>query len=413
MAVILTKLMDKHIIKLKLHMETNNKKTPLYEEHLKLGAKIVGFAGFSMPLYYKSIIEEHLNVRNNSGLFDISHMGEILIKGKDSTKFLEHILTAGIAELKPNNITYSLMLNDNGGIIDDLTVYKFAGNDYMVVTNAVNTDKDFSWISLQKRSFDVDAKNMTDKIGLLSIQGPRSRDIVYPLILNHFRQGHCGLFDFKYAAKPVSELNHFEFSCAKFKYINVPAMISRSGYTGEFGFEIFISSSDIKSLWSYFIKNAALSNLLPVGLGARDTLRFEAALPLYGNELDETITPYDAGLERFLSQTKDFIGKEPLEKVKNKEKKLIFFKLSGKQIPRHLQKILDENLKPIGCVASGTYSPTNKIPIGSAYISDIHTSPASLKNFFIDIRGNFEKAEVINPPFLHRKHRKINKSTNK
>ncbi|MHB1679795.1 MAG: glycine cleavage system aminomethyltransferase GcvT [bacterium] len=397
--------------------EDENKKTPLYDKHLALGAKIVSFAGFYMPLYYKSIIDEHLNVRNHSGLFDISHMGEIIVKGKDAGPFLDFVLTADVSSIFPNNITYSLILNENGGVIDDLTVYKFSNESYMIVANAANTEKDFAWIhtqmiNLQKSKLqdqnkfqDLTVENYSDKIGLLSVQGPKSRNIIYPLaedISDNYdksKNNFCSIFNFQYNIKPLKELNHFEFSCIKFKEIGIEAVISRSGYTGEFGFEIFVSADDVSKLWDYILEHKELSNLLPIGLGARDTLRFEAALPLYGHELDETINPYDAGLEKYLSKNKYFIGKEALEKVKNKEKKLIFFKLAGKQIPRHMQKILDENLKPIGCVASGTYSPLNKMPIGSAYISDSNVIPSSLKNFYIDIRGNFEKAEVVNPPF--------------
>lgn len=386
-----------------------DKKTPLYDEHVKLKAKIVPFAGFLMPLYYKSIIDEHLNVRNNSGLFDISHMGELLIKGSDAGAFADQIFTADVSDINQGEIIYSLLLNEKGGVIDDVTLFKFSENEYMVVVNAANTQKDFSWLhyqqsEFQKKGYDVSVENLSDKIGLVSVQGPKSRDIIYPLTDNYdaVKSGGCGLFDFKFNPKPVAELKHFEFSCVRFKGINVEALISRSGYTGEFGYEIFIPAEKTPVLWDYLLKNAHLSLLLPVGLGARDTLRFEAALPLYGHELDETINPYDAGLEKYLSEKKDFIGKDALKNIRNKDKKLIFFKLLGKQIPRHSQRILDENLKPIGCIASGTYSPSNKFPIGSAYISDTNVEPSSLKNFFIDIRGNFEKAEVVTPPF-HRK----------
>ncbi len=382
----------------------DNKKTPLYDEHIKMGAKIVSFAGFFMPLYYKSIIEEHLNVRNNSGIFDISHMGEITVKGKDASVFMDNVFTADISEIGEGEIVYSLILNEKGGIIDDVTVFKFSENEYMTVVNAANTQKDFAWLNYRQKEFQkaggvVVIENLSDDIGLLSVQGPKSRNLIYPLISEAVKIGRCGLFDFKFESKPVKELKHFEFTCALFKDVNVEAMISRSGYTGEFGFEIFVPAEKTLILWSYLLKNSHLSNLLPVGLGARDTLRFEAALPLYGQELDETINPYDAGLEKYLSQAKDFIGKEALNNIKNKEKRLIFFKLSGKQIPRHSQRILDENLKPIGCIASGTYSPSNKFPIGSAYISDADVNLSSLKNFFIDIRGNFEKAEIVAPPF--------------
>ncbi|MHB8232651.1 MAG: glycine cleavage system aminomethyltransferase GcvT [bacterium] len=392
-------------------MDTSaNKKTPLYDEHMKMGAKIVPFAGFLMPLYYKSIIEEHINVRSNSGIFDISHMGEITVKGKDASAFVDYVFTADVSKIKDGEIVYSLILNEKGGIIDDVTVFKFSENDYAVVVNAANTQKDFSWIhyrqtEFQKAGNDVVVENISDAIGLLSVQGPKSRDLIYPLISDVVKIGKCGLFDFKFKPKSVRGLKHFEFSCALFKDANVEALISRSGYTGEFGFEIFVPAEKTVTLWNYLLKNSHLSNLLPVGLGARDTLRFEAALPLYGHELDETINPYDAGLEKYLSDTKDFIGKEALSNIKNKEKRLIFFKLSGKQIPRHSQRILDENLKPIGCIASGTYSPSNKFPIGSAYISDTGVNPSFLKNFFIDIRGNFEKAEVVTPPF-HRNTKK-------
>ena len=380
------------------------KKTPLYSEHAKMGAKIVEFAGFYMPLYYKSIIEEHLNVRKNSGIFDISHMGEITIKGKDASSFVDYVFTADVSKIGSGEIVYSLILNEKGGIIDDVTVFKFSDDEYTAVVNASNTQKDFAWIrhvqnEFQKKGKDVAVQNISDEIGLLSVQGPKSRDLIYPLISEVVKIGKCGLFDFKFQPKNIKDLKHFEFGCAIFKDVNVEAMISRSGYTGEFGFEIFIPAEKTVVLWNYLLQNSNLSNLLPVGLGARDTLRFEAALPLYGHELDETINPYDAGLEKYLSDTKDFIGKDALKNIKNKEKRLIFFKLSGKQIPRHSQRILDENLKPIGCIASGTYSPSNKFPIGSAYISDAGVNLSYLKNFFIDIRGNFEKAEVVSPPF--------------
>ncbi len=380
------------------------KKTPLYGEHAKMGAKIVEFAGFYMPLYYKSIIEEHLNVRKNSGIFDISHMGEITIKGKDASSFVDYVFTADVSKIGSGEIVYSLILNEKGGIIDDVTVFKFSDDEYTAVVNASNTQKDFAWIrhvqnEFQKKGKDVAVQNISDEIGLLSVQGPKSRDLIYPLISEVVKIGKCGLFDFKFQPKNIKDLKHFEFGCAIFKDVNIEAMISRSGYTGEFGFEIFIPAEKTVVLWNYLLQNSNLSNLLPVGLGARDTLRFEAALPLYGHELDETINPYDAGLEKYLSDAKDFIGKEALKNIKNKEKRLIFFKLSGKQIPRHSQRILDENLKPIGCIASGTYSPSNKFPIGSAYISDAGVNLSYLKNFFIDIRGNFEKAEVVSPPF--------------
>lgn len=395
-------------------MDTDeNKKTPLYGEHVKMGAKMVSFAGFYMPLYYKSIIEEHLNVRNNSGIFDISHMGEIIIKGKDASSFADYVFTADVSKIGQGEIVYSLILNEKGGIIDDVTIFKFSEDEYMVVVNAANTQKDFAWINyiqtgFNKKGKDVSVQNISDSIGLLSVQGPKTRDLIYPLISGVVKIGKCGLFDFTFKPKDIKDLKHFEFGCAVFKDINTEALISRSGYTGEFGFEIFVPAEKTAVLWNYLLKNSHLSNLIPVGLGARDTLRFEAALPLYGHELDETINPYDAGLEKYLSDTKDFIGKEALKNIKNKEKKLIFFKLSGKQIPRHSQRILDENLKPIGCIASGTYSPSNKFPIGSAYVSDSGVNASFLKNFFIDIRGNFEKAEVVSPPF-HRNVKPINK----
>lgn len=381
-----------------------NKKTPLYDEHVKMGAKMVSFAGFSMPLYYKSIIEEHLNVRNNSGVFDICHMGEIIIKGKDASAFADYVFTADISAIKPGEIAYSLLLNEKGGIIDDVTVFKFSDNEYMTVVNAANTVKDYTWLHYQqgefrKKGMDVAVIDISGDTGLLSVQGPKSKNLIYPLLSQVDNPEKCGLFSLGFKPKAIEGLSHFEFTCAAFKEVNVEALISRSGYTGEFGFEIFIAADKTKILWDYLLENSKLSSLMPVGLGARDTLRFEAALPLYGHELDETTNPYDAGLEKYLSSSKDFIGRDALENLKNKGKRLIFFKLSGKQIPRHTQRILDENLKPIGCIASGTYSPSNKLPIGSAYVSDSDVDPSGLKNFFIDIRGNIEKAEVVSPPF--------------
>ncbi|MDK2806986.1 MAG: aminomethyltransferase, partial [Thermoanaerobacterium sp.] len=257
------------------------KKTPLYDTHLKYGAKMIEFAGFSMPVQYESILKEHEAVRKNAGLFDVSHMGEIIIEGKDSEKFINYMLTNDITKISANQAMYSPMCYQNGTTVDDLLVYKFSNKKYMLVVNASNIDKDYNWIDENKNGYNIVVKNISNEISELALQGPKSQEILQKMT-------EYNLDDMKYY--------HFD----KINLDGVDCLISRSGYTGEDGFEIFLKNDYAQPMWEKILAVGEEFGIKPAGLGARDTLRFEAGLPLYGNELSENITPLEAGLGSFV-----------------------------------------------------------------------------------------------------------------
>lgn len=335
-------------------------KTPIYDRHIQLGAKIVDFHGWLMPIQYKGIIQEHLAVRNNVGVFDVSHMGEIEIKGKDAYSFLQYLITNNLDKIGPGRTIYTHMCNENGGIIDDLIVYMFSREHFFLVVNASNTEKDFNWIIGHKEKYDVDIENISSKIALISLQGPKACEILE-----------------KFLGKPLSNIRRFHFQ--KFPDI----IVSRTGYTGEDGFELFVDWNKGIWLWDELMK----FNPEPVGLGARDTLRMEKGYALYGNDIDETTTPIEAGIEWTVDLKKDFIGKEAL--LKNKpRKRLIRLEMQDPGIPRHGCAILLEGTR-IGTVTSGTYSPSLKKGIAMGYIE------GNYGELDIDIRGKLHRARRV------------------
>lgn len=310
-----------------------NKRTCLYERHLKQNAKMTSFGGFEMPLVYSSIIKEHEAVRNSCGIFDVSHMGEIIVAGKDAEKFVQYIFTNDISAAVVGKIFYGFMLYPNGGVVDDLLVYKLAADEILLVVNAANIDKDFTWICNQSKDFQVEIINKSENYGQIAIQGPLSEQIIEQ--------------ELKISC---SELSFYTFKFVAFNESDV--LISRTGYTGEDGFEIYAEPSVIQRIWDTLIVSKTVQ---PCGLGARDTLRFEVGLPLYGNELSEQISPIEAGLSIFVKLEKgNFIGKEAVKRQKDEGalRKVVGIELEDKAIPRHGYDVYHNN-KIVGHVTTG------------------------------------------------------------
>jgi len=357
-----------------------SKKTPFFKIHKNLGAKIVDFAGFEMPIQYKKgIVHEHKKVRNEVGMFDLTHMGEFIVRGENALEFLQKTNVNDVSELAVGQCQYSQMCYPSGGIVDDLLIYKDKGN-YMLVVNASNIDKDFEWLQdnlIEK----VELTNISDETALIAVQGPKAEPVVQKLVRNN-----------------ISELEYYHFIHTEIAGVKV--IISRTGYTGEDGFEIYFGELDkAEKLWKLVEEVGAEFNIEPVGLGARDTLRLEMKYPLYGNDIDKNTNPLEAGLRWFVKLDKgDFIGREVLQKVKKEkiQRKLIAFVMLEKGIPRPHYKIFADG-KEIGEVRSGTISPSLGKGIGTGYVHrNYMKSGNELK---IDVRGKKLKAKVIKPPF--------------
>jgi aminomethyltransferase len=331
----------------------NLKVTPLHEEHLKLNAKMVGFAGFHMPVSYTNIKEEHEAVRNNVGMFDVSHMGEVLIKGKDAEAFVEYIFTNHVKTLKQGQINYGMMLYENGTVVDDLLVYKKADDQFLLVVNASNIAKDYTHIVEQTEGFDVLVKNISDDYAEIAIQGPKTEVKIKEMLgIN------------------LSDLKFFNFK--EYNYNDHDLLISRTGYTGEDGFEIYGDEFVIIELWNKFIEE----DITPCGLGSRDTLRFEANLPLYGHEISKQITPIEAGLKYFVKIDSDFVflGKDALvDQIENSlTRRVVGLELKQKAIPREGYKVF-KDVEEIGYITTGYLSITTGKPIALAMINRPYT----------------------------------------
>lgn len=358
---------------------TKSKRTPLYEEHLRNGAKMVDFAGWEMPIQYSSIIKEHRQVRESAGLFDVSHMGEIEIVGSDAISFADYLVTNYVNKLKNGQICYTPMCNKKGGIIDDFLVYRMANNKVLFVVNASNTDKDFKWIKNQKGKFDVEINNKSDEIAQLALQGPMAQEL-----LSTISQIDLETVDFY----------HF----TQGRVSGIETLLSRTGYTGEDGFELYVDREAAIPLWRKILEIGNEKEILPAGLGARDTLRFEASYMLYGNDLNETITPLEAPLKWTVKFEKDFIGKKALleQKEKGITRKLRGLEIKDKAIPRHEHKVYLNN-KVIGWISSGMFAPTLKKSLAFAYIDK--GSAKTGTNVEVEIRKKKVKAEIVKLPF--------------
>lgn len=356
------------------------KKIPANDWHLEKGAKMKPFAGFSMPLSYGSIIKEHLSVRENVGLFDLSHMGQIRITGLDAARWLNTVTANNVSYLHPGKAQYSLLLNRKGGVLDDIIVYMIAPDDYLLVVNAANIEKDYQWlISLVKGS--VKVKNESDSYCLLAVSGPKSHKVLE----NIFKEEELPSVPF-----------HFDMARSYSK----EAIISMTGYTGEETFEIFISPDNVIELLNRLYKEGKKYNLRLCGLGCRDSLRIEAALPLYGNELTEQRTPYQSDVGKVVKIKKSsFIGKRALSKKSKMipDRKIGYFIAEEKKIPRKGYGVFYKD-KLIGKVTSGTYSPVLKKPIFMAFVENSFTEPGS--NVFVEIRDKKISAYAVEKPFL-------------
>lgn len=354
------------------------KKTPLYAEHLEAGAKMVEFAGFAMPIFYRGIVSEHRRVRESVGLFDVSHMGEFIISGRDALPALERILTNKVASLFDGRVQYTGMCYENGGFVDDLLVYRLPGR-YMLVVNASNKDKDLAWVRANLTG-DVKLEDVSDDTVLVAIQGPSSEDALA-----------------KTTDTDLSELPYYH--SAEMRVAGVPMLVSRTGYTGEDGFEIYCRPDEASGLWNALMDAGSAAGIEPIGLGARDTLRLEMGYPLYGNEMDEKRTPVEAGLMWVTKLDKgDFIGRKAIQKRLDAgaPERLIAFELVGKGIPRHGQRIVVGG-HPLGAVTSGTFSPSLEKGVGMGYVP-VGASGA----IEIEIRDKTVAANLVSLPFYKR-----------
>jgi glycine cleavage system T protein (aminomethyltransferase) len=353
-------------------------KTPFYDIHRSHGAKMLSFHGWEMPLQYSGIIDEHINTRTNVGLFDVSHMGRFEIKGSNAYDCLQTLVTNDISKLKDHQALYSPICHINGGIIDDLIIYMINRQKFLVVVNASNREKDLEWIVKHSKSAVVE--NISDKTALLALQGPLAQKILDKTI----------------AGANLDQLKPFDVVITNI--FGIECMISRTGYTGEDGFEIFFDSSKI-DIWDKLIELGSRFNIKPAGLGARDTLRLEAGLMLYGNDINESTTPLDVPLKWTVKfEKKEFIGKEALL-TQQINRKLVGFEVLEKRIARHGNEVLMDGEK-VGFVTSGSFSPTIKKSIGFCFVP-IYVSPNQLIE--INIGGKLYKARVGNTRFYKRK----------
>jgi aminomethyltransferase len=360
------------------------KRTPLFPVYAKYGGKTIDFGGWELPVQFSSITEEHEAVRTRAGLFDVSHMGEVEVKGADALAYLQRLTTNDVSRLEAGQAQYSAMCYPDGGTVDDLLVYKLADDHYLLVINASNIDKDFAWMQ-EHLAGDVRIENVSPQTAQLAIQGPLAESILQKLTDTN-----------------LSEIGSFRFK-RDVKLDGIPALVSRTGYTGEDGFEIYLDADKAVALWEKLLEAGKEEGLLPCGLGARDTLRFEARLPLYGQELSKDITPIEAGIGFAVKTDKavPFIGQDVLkaQKENGAPRKLVGIEMIDRGIPRSHYPVFAGD-EPIGEVTTGTQSPTLKKNVGLALIK---TEYAALDTeLFVEIRGKRLKARVVATPFYKR-----------
>ncbi len=359
------------------------KQTPFTSKHIALGAKMAEFAGFNMPISYTGINEEHAAVRNNAGVFDVSHMGEFILKGPHALDLIQRLTSNDASKLTAGKAQYSCLPNKEGGIVDDLLVYCIEENNvYMLVVNAGNISKDWNWISSHNNQ-QVEMHDISDKTGLLAIQGPNATKILQSL-----------------TEMDILNLKYYTFVKGRFAGVD-NVLVSATGYTGAGGVEIYFEDNDNNAdlIWDAIFKAGAAQGIKPIGLGARDTLRLEMGFCLYGNDIDDTTSPMEAGLGWITKFTKDFTSREIFEKQKAEgvSKKLIGFEMIDKGIARHDYEILDASGNSIGRVTSGTQSPSLGKAIGMGYVKSEFAAPGTA--LFVKVRNNSLKATVVKIPF--------------
>ena len=354
------------------------KKTSLYDLHVNAGAKMAPFAGYEMPIQYSGIVEEHMSVRKSVGVFDVSHMGEFEVTGDGALEFLQLMTLNDVSKLELGQAQYSGLCYEDGGMLDDLLVYRLPGK-YMIVVNASNIEKDFKWLDSHK-PIDVELKNVSEETALIAVQGKNSKKVIEKLTDTN-----------------LDEIKYYRFESGSISGKN--ALISKTGYTGEKGFELYFNSADAPDVWSELMSAGEEFGILQAGLGARDTLRLEMCYCLYGNDIDNTTSPLEAGLGWITKLKKGkFIGSDALKAQKEEgiKRRLVAFQMEKKAIPRHGYEIL-KNENVIGEVTSGTFSPVLQTGIGLGYVTAENHEVGT--NLTIDIRGRKQSAQIIKPPF--------------
>ncbi len=356
------------------------KHIPLRHIHEGLGAKMVDFAGFYMPVQYEGVNIEHETVRNGVGVFDVSHMGEFLLTGENALALIQKVCSNDASVIEVGKAQYSCLTNENGGIVDDLIIYRIKENQYLLVVNASNIDKDWEWIS-KHNDMGVEMKNLSDEYSLLAIQGPKAVEAMQSL-----------------TSVNLSEIPYYSFKVADFAGID-NVIISATGYTGSGGFEIYCKNEEVEQIWNKVFEAGAPFGIKPIGLAARDTLRLEMGFCLYGNDINDTTSPLEAGLGWITKFTKDFIASDILKKQKEEgvKRKLVGFELLERGIPRHDYEIVDKDGNVIGMVTSGTMAPSLGKGIGMGYVTVEHSKIDS--EIFIRIRKNDVPAKVVKMPF--------------
>ena len=356
------------------------KNTALTEVHTKIGAKMVPFAGYNMPVQYTGINAEHETVRKAVGVFDVSHMGEFILKGEKALDLIQRVTSNDASKLYDGKVQYSCLPNEDGGIVDDLLVYRIDDKTYMLVVNASNIEKDWNWIS-KYNTFGVDMKNISDRTSLLAIQGPKAADALQSL-----------------TDIDLASMEYYTFKKGKFAGID-NVIVSATGYTGAGGFEIYFDNEHAEFIWNEVFKAGEPFGIKPIGLAARDTLRLEMGFCLYGNDIDDTTSPLEAGLGWVTKFNKEFTNSEALQQQKQAgvERKLIGFEMIDRGIPRHDYLIVDADGNTIGKVTSGTQSPSLQKAIGLGYVKNEFAKEDS--EIYISIRDAKVKAKVVKPPF--------------
>jgi aminomethyltransferase len=358
------------------------KVTPFTDLHIALGAKMHEFAGYNMPIEYSGIIDEHMTVCNAVGVFDVSHMGEFWVKGPNALALIQKVTSNNAAILTPGKIQYSCLPNETGGIVDDLLVYSYEPEKYLLVVNAANIEKDWNWI-VAHNTVGAELENSSDRMAQLAIQGPKAKATLQKLTY-----------------VDLDSIPYYNFTVGKFDGIE-QVIISNTGYTGAGGFELYFYPEYSKQIWNAIFRAGEEFGIKPAGLGCRDTLRLEAGFCLYGNDLDDTTSPIEAGLgwiTKFVDG-KDFTNRAALEQQKKEgvQRKLVGFEMIDRGIPRHGYTLVDADGNKIGVVTSGTMSPVRKIGIGMGYVQTVYAALGS--EIYVDLRGRRLKAQVVKPPF--------------
>ena len=384
------------------------KRTPLYDHHVALGARVVEFGGWEMPVQYSGIVDEHNAVRNAAGLFDISHMGEFEIKGHDALAFLQHVATQDVATIGEGQSNYALLCRPDGGIVDDIFIYHLP-DGYMMVVNASNIDKDFAWMLDNMAGFDVELTNISDRASMLALQGPLAEAILAKAT-DPWPKGHPG------SGQDIDVANvPFHGVTTGMLLGDIPALIARTGYTGEDGFELFIDDDKVAQLWDGLLELGKGAGLKPCGLGARDSLRFEACLALYGHEIADEINPYEAKLgwvvkldkpDSSTSSPQGFVGRETLQQIKQAgvQRKLVGFEVVGRGIARGGYQIRNLAGEPVGEVTTGMPSPTLGKNLGLGYVPTALVAEGS--EFDVIVRDRPVRARVVKTPFYKPQYKK-------